>query len=86
MSHASCECASPFVLFPFPTEKKNPQGRLAWIKAVYRTDPNTGKNWIPTADDRICSTHFVDLKPTDANPNPTVNLGHRGMLNLLFFH
>jgi hypothetical protein len=41
---------------------------------VYRKGTN-GKNWLPSADDRTGSIHFLDGKPTAAHPYPTQNLG-----------
>lgn len=74
----SCSCQPPFTLFPFPTEKKDPYGRQAWANVVSRVDATTGMMWMPNPDDRVCSDHFVQGKPTAANPNPSINLGHRG--------
>jgi hypothetical protein len=71
-----CTCEPPFLLFPFPVKKRDPDGRLAWAKAVYRQDKKTGKNWLPREDSRICSVHFVDKKPTAINPCPSLVLGH----------
>ena len=67
----------PFQLYPFPTIKGDLQARLQWIKAVNRKDVKTGKNWIPNADDRVCSNHFVEGKPTSSFPYPSINLGHK---------
>lgn len=75
--HDRCPCDSPFQLYPFPTMKGDPHTRLQWIKAFNRKDAKTGKNWIPNADDLICSNHFVDGKPTSSFPYPSINLGHR---------
>jgi len=33
------------------------------------------KNWLPSADNKIGSTHFTDGKPTAAHPYPTQYLG-----------
>ena len=66
--HGMCSCAAPFSLFPFPTEKKNLNSRFEWARAVFRRN-TAGKNWTPSPDDRICSDHFVDGKPTPGNPN-----------------
>jgi len=69
----TCQCPLPFTLL-FPTERRDLAARLNWAKAVYRKRTN-GKTWLPSADDRICSIHFIHGKPTAAQPNPTQNLG-----------
>ena len=33
-SSSMCDCQPPFKLFPFPTEKKNPELRLQWAKNI----------------------------------------------------
>lgn len=75
--HEVCSCLPPFELYPFPTVNNDPQARQQWIKAVNRKNPKTGKNWLPSGDDRICSKHFVDTKPTVRFPYPTLNLGYK---------
>ena len=35
-----CDCQPPFKLFPFPTEKKNPERRLQWAKDTSRNSLN----------------------------------------------
>ena len=40
--------------------------RDAWIQAFKRENPSRTK-WNPTSSDRICSLHFVDGIPTNAN-------------------
>eukprot|EP00794_Sanderia_malayensis_P004123 gene4123-4677_t len=74
IQHSDCPCPPPFALFPFPTELANPENRIEWTKAVNRKDPVTGKNWQASEDSRICSSHFVDGKPTELYPNPSINL------------
>ena len=68
--HTQCGCKIPFALFPFPTEKKNLDARMVCAGDVNRADATTGRNWKPGEYDRICSDHFVDGKPTTANPYP----------------
>ena len=70
-------CSPPFVLYPFPTIKNYPDRRKMWIKAVNRKHLTTGKNWVPSADDRVCSIHFVDGKPSNTFPYPSINLGYK---------
>ena len=69
-----CSCPKPFKLFPFPTELKDPEGRLKWAQLVRRKNGN--KIWIPKEDARLCSEHFVDGKPSEQNPYPSINLGY----------
>ena len=71
-----CICNPPFILFPFPTEKKDQERRQRWIKNINRKDPNTGKLWNPTYNDRVCSIHFINGKPTKENPDPCLHMGH----------
>lgn len=51
---------------PFPTQKKDPKGRKIWLKLIKR------KDYDPPKHHRICSKHFVDWKPTNENPYPTL--------------
>ena len=64
-------------MFPFPTAKRDAEGREQWKRAVNR--PNTKKPWMllePTQVMRVCSAHFIDGKPTAEHPDPTLNLGY----------
>ena len=70
LKFGSCVCKPPFVLFPFPLEKKKPDRRRKWIKVVNRKS-TTGQNWAPTYQDRICSRHFKDGEPSETWPDPT---------------
>ncbi|XP_014678536.1 PREDICTED: uncharacterized protein LOC106818335 [Priapulus caudatus] len=72
-----CICDPPFILIPFPTERKDPDARKQWTKLVGRKDAVTNKNWEPNKYSRICSKHFVDGQPTTAHPYPTEHLGHK---------
>ena len=61
--------SSPYVLYLFPTERKDPEGRWTWMKLLDRQE-DTGKNWEPKPYPRVCSVHFPDGSPTAANvPN-----------------
>ncbi|XP_078685984.1 uncharacterized protein LOC144918813 [Branchiostoma floridae x Branchiostoma belcheri] len=74
--HRSCICPEPFRLLPFPTQRKDPDARQKWIRLVCRkSETNRNKIWVPNADSRICSIHFVDSEPTQANPYPTLHMG-----------
>ena len=77
VKHGMCPCPQPFQLYPFPTQRKNPQQRLQWINAVKREDPVTKKLWVPKVDDRICSKHFENNERNSLCPNPCINLGHK---------
>ena len=46
-------------LFPFPTEKKNPEHQLQWAKNISRNSLN-GILWMPNKDSRVCNLHFMD--------------------------
>ncbi|KAJ8251695.1 hypothetical protein GJAV_G00224110 [Gymnothorax javanicus] len=71
----SCTCDPPFRLFPFPTQKQDPERRQRWIQAFKRPDPWKPKRLLPPRRcHRVCSAHFVDGAPSEANPNPTLNL------------
>ena len=55
--------------FPLPSATRSIKQRKAWIKALRRADFN------PDAKERwhcVCSRHFVDGRPTDTNPVPTL--------------
>lgn len=77
VQHEVCSCAPPFELYPFPTEKKDMQRRMEWIKIINRKDPITKKLWIPNIGDRVCSEHFIDNKKSPTCPDPVINLGHQ---------
>lgn len=50
--------------------------RAKWKHLIGRSDGK--KVWSPSKDSRVCSSHFMDGKPTSTNPLPTVNLGYEG--------
>ena len=76
-----CVCAPPFILYPFPTQRKDPHNRRIWIKNIYRKDEKTGKKLESKKYDRVCSVHFVDGKPTKDHPYPELLLG-KGNTNI----
>ena len=53
--------------FPFPGEKRNPKMRRKWLSLIMRPE-----DYEPKRSHRVCSLHFVDGKPTDSNPYPTL--------------
>ncbi|XP_053379793.1 uncharacterized protein LOC128548566 [Mercenaria mercenaria] len=75
-SEKHCKCNPPFRLFSFPTQKRNPEGRLRWKQLVNRINGN--KMWSPSKDSRVCSKHFLEGEPTLQNPFPTLHLGYDG--------
>jgi len=78
MLHKNCSCKPPFVLFMFPSEKRNGEKKKEWISLLKRqTEKKTA--WIPCGSDRVCSQHFIDGMPTVSNPNPTLNLGYNNL-------
>ncbi|XP_062587939.1 THAP domain-containing protein 11-like [Saccostrea cucullata] len=52
--------------FPFPTRLKNNTIRKRWISQINR------ENFEPKRHHRVCSNHFVDGRPTECNPVPTL--------------
>lgn len=62
--HKDCPCVVPFSLHKIPKEENE---RLKWQRALHRND--LPKNVF------VCSTHFIDGRPTARNPTPTLNLG-----------
>ena len=70
-----CNRPPPFILYPFPAKMKGNERRRRWVKAVNRKGEN-GANWEPNDNARICSNHFVDGRPIETNPDPTMNLGY----------
>lgn len=65
--HRDCPCILPFKLHKFPANKDI---KRDWIKKLNRTDFEANNNSV------VCSTHFIDGKPTPENPSPQLNLGY----------
>ena len=57
---------SEITFHPFPTKKKAPKLRKRWLELLRRED------YDPPPHHRLCSRHFVDGKPTDDHPYPTL--------------
>ena len=73
----NCTCDVGFVIHPFPTAKRNPKAREVWKKLVNREDPNKrGQLWSPSKDSRVCSEHFVGIRPSHENPYPSLKLAY----------
>ena len=72
-----CSCPPPFTFHAFPTERADPEGRRRWINRINRIDEKTNTQWVPKPYNRVCSDHFVDKKPTQENPWPSLKLGYQ---------
>ena len=65
-------------LFPFPPPKRRPQDRERWLKTINRADPQKPYKWLqPSKDQVVCSSHFVDGKPTSEHPDPEMLLNKK---------
>ena len=73
--HEACPCPRPFSLHRFPSEKMNSEQRKEWIRKINRVT-SKNKPWTPGESDMVCSKHFADGCPTQANPIPTLDLGY----------
>ncbi|XP_033724574.1 uncharacterized protein LOC117314614 [Pecten maximus] len=52
--------------FPFPSGEKKPKLRKRWLDQIMRKDYEAKQHH------RVCSLHFIDGKPTDDHPVPTL--------------
>ncbi|KAM7297349.1 uncharacterized protein ISCGN_022502 [Ixodes scapularis] len=66
--HQDCPCLQPYALYCFPQGEKNKETRRKWVANLQR------KNLNPSKHAKVCSIHFVDGRPTETNPYPTLNL------------
>ncbi|XP_076463236.1 uncharacterized protein LOC143295430 isoform X2 [Babylonia areolata] len=74
-----CTCEPPFSLWPIPPRKREPAQRDKWKRLINRIQPGTTNQLLsPSKDQKVCSRHFKDGKPTEANPFPTECLGYPG--------
>ena len=69
-----CQGGQPFILHRFPPEKSSE--RYEWAKLINRINPMTGKMWLPTKNDYVCSMHFPNGIKASKNARPTENLGY----------
>ena len=83
----SCICKPPYYMMMFP---KADDMKLAWERCVNRIEADNrtvkygkrltyyrkGDPWRASPNDRICSVHFADGKPTPSHPLPTLHLGY----------
>ena len=73
-----CGCL-PFTHHKFPADTTT---RQQWTILVNRRKSDTdATEWTPDETSVICSVHFKDGKPTDANPLPTQKLGYESIVN-----
>ncbi|KAK7109892.1 uncharacterized protein [Littorina saxatilis] len=72
----NCDCEAPFCLWTIPTRKKKPAQRDKWKILINRVHPVTTRLLSPSKDQRVCSIHFKDGRPTANNPYPTQHLGY----------
>ena len=82
-----CICLAPYNLYVFPSDLNL---KKQWERNINRIEPSdrTVKRkkevvhikrnslWTASEFDRICSHHFIDGVPTEANPAPTLKMGH----------
>lgn len=67
--HQECPCPRPFSMHRIPQGEKNKLVRQCWLANLQRED------FDPGTSSRVCSVHFVDGRPTEDNPYPTLHLG-----------
>ncbi|KAH7951916.1 hypothetical protein HPB52_015377 [Rhipicephalus sanguineus] len=67
--HQECPCPRPFSMHRIPQGEKNKLVRQCWLANLQRED------FDPGTSSRVCSVHFVDGRPTEDNPYPTLRLG-----------
>ncbi|KAL1442380.1 hypothetical protein MTO96_030836 [Rhipicephalus appendiculatus] len=67
--HQECPCPRPFSMHRIPQGEKNKLARQCWLANLQR------ENFNPGTSARVCSVHFVDGRPTEDNPYPTLHLG-----------
>ena len=66
-----CDCTPPLAFFVFPSKLED---RVRWIKSIKRSDLLMNGQFDSMNAHHICCRHFPDGKPTDANPDPVINL------------
>ena len=76
----TCDCEPPFKLFPFPTEKKDSEGKGRWTENIKR-EIRKGKAWTRKNSSRVCSVHFKDGQPKAQNNGQQV-AGHDDRPNI----
>lgn len=69
-----CGCEPPYRLYCFPGSVRYLEKRKKWTCLLGRKNQDKSE-WQPNEGDRVCSIHFVDGIPTEANPDPSLQLG-----------
>lgn len=70
-----CGCPLPFTHYKFPSD---PVKLQQWTTAINRkSSVSSNQTWKPPQNAVVCSKHFVDRMPTEANPLPTIDLGYQ---------
>ena len=64
-----------YKLYCFPSQLRNGDKRKRWVAALRRVNKDKS-DWKPCNNDRVCSEHFVDGEPTNANPDPSIHMGY----------
>ena len=59
-----------YIRFP-----RNKIDRKRWIQICKKRDPKHPFKYLEPKGHFLCSHHFVDKKPTQTNPDPTIFLG-----------
>ena len=77
----TCDCEPPFKLFPFPTEKKDSEGRRRWTENIKR-EIRKGKLRTPNNSSQVCSVHFQDGQPPKKKGKSRPNRGFGIQLQL----
>lgn len=66
LTKSDCSCPQWYHFYRLPTDEED---RRIWLRNLYLKRPPKALY--------VCSFHFVDKKPTEKNPYPTLWLGHR---------
>ena len=69
--HGFCECIQPVSLITIP---KDETLRAGYLRCINRVDVNTGKDWVPNQDTRICTQPFIP-----GHPFPVKDMGHNNI-------
>jgi hypothetical protein len=66
----------PSYSFHFRLRKRTRKEDKDGSRTLTEKIQNTGKLWNPTYNDRVCSIHFINGKPTKENSDPCLHIGH----------
>lgn len=50
--------------------------KAKWVKLINRKSAENTARWEPQASSVVCSKHFVDGKPTEEHPFPSLHMGY----------